>query len=378
MNKPKLVLTPVGALIVNRLTQDEKPLWDSVQKEDLLAIREGQAKGQEALEQKVVTRLKTLNLNSEEGLQQASPEIKSLAKIGIGPEDQIVLYASETPDGILSARIVHDFAEQVWECTSTLEVITGLQVKDAGRFRSVGVLRYVQSIVKLIDNPNNRYGREIILNATAGYKSLVPYTTLVGLLFQVQVQYIFETSSELLSLPPLPLDFDQQFFKQVEPLSASCSTRNEKNCMSDEARLFDTNILVHAYTISDERKHAIALALVERVWAGEEAATTLQNLCELFFVVTRKVAKPIAPAAAESVLRGILLGSQWTVFDRTPGTVFKAIEFVRLSRTHFWDALIAACRLEHGVHTIVAENERDFKKIPGLTIINPFKRVRPV
>src|SRR6058998_3602722 len=86
------------------------------------------------------------------------------------------------------------------------------------RFRSVGVLRYVQGIVKLIDNPNNRYGREIILNATAGYKSLVPYTTLVGLLFQVPVQYIFETSSELLSLPPLPLDFDQQFFKQVEPL----------------------------------------------------------------------------------------------------------------------------------------------------------------
>lgn len=218
MNKPKLILTPVGALIVNRLSRDEKSLWDSASKEDLLAIREGQAKGQKALEQKVVTRLKTLDLTTEEGLQQASPEIKSLVKIGVGPEDQIVLYASETPDGILSARIIRDFAKQVWECTPTLEVITGLQVKDAGRFRSVGVLRYVQSIVKLIDNANNRYGREIILNATAGYKSLVPYTTLVGLLFQVPVQYIFETSSELLSLPPLPLDFDQQFFKQIEPL----------------------------------------------------------------------------------------------------------------------------------------------------------------
>lgn len=101
MNKPKLILTPVGALIVNRLTQDEKPLWGSVQKEDLPAIREGQAKGQKALEQKVVTRLKTLDLTTEEGLQQASPEIKSLVKIGVGPEDQIVLYASETPDGIL-------------------------------------------------------------------------------------------------------------------------------------------------------------------------------------------------------------------------------------------------------------------------------------
>jgi predicted nucleic acid-binding protein len=58
--------------------------------------------------------------------------------------------------------------------------------------------------------------------------------------------------------------------------------------MNGEGRLFDTNILVHAYTISDERKHEIALTLIERVWEGEKAATALQNLCEFFFVVTRK------------------------------------------------------------------------------------------
>jgi predicted nucleic acid-binding protein len=147
--------------------------------------------------------------------------------------------------------------------------------------------------------------------------------------------------------------------------------------MSDEARLFDTNILVQAYTISDERRHEIALPLIERVWAGEEAATTLQNLCEFFFVVTRKVAKPISPSTAESVLRGILSGSQWTVIDRTSETVFKAIELVRVHRAPFWDALIAACMLEHDVHTIVTENERDFKKIPGINVFNPFKKARP-
>lgn len=146
--------------------------------------------------------------------------------------------------------------------------------------------------------------------------------------------------------------------------------------MSGEARLFDTNMFVQAYTVSDERKHEIALTLIERVWAGEEAATTLQNLCEFFFVVTRKVAKPISPSTAESVLRGILIGSQWTVIDRTPETVFKAIDLVKVHRAPFWDALIAACMLEHGVNTVVTENERDFKRIPGITVINPFKKVR--
>ena len=52
----------------------------------------------------------------------------------------------------------------------------------------------------------------------------------------------------------------------------------------------------------------------------------------------------------------------------------QAIELVKLYRAPFWDALIAATMLEHGIDTIVTENERDFKKIPGITIINLFQR----
>jgi len=144
--------------------------------------------------------------------------------------------------------------------------------------------------------------------------------------------------------------------------------------MSGNARLIDTNVLVHAYTIADDRKHRLALPLLERIWEGEEATTTLQNLCEFFFVATRKVAKPISATAAEAVIKGIVAGSQWRIIDRNTETVFKAIEMVRLYRTSLWDALIAACMLEHGVDAIVTENERDFKKIPGITVINPFKR----
>ena len=88
--------------------------------------------------------------------------------------------------------------------------------------------------------------------------------------------------------------------------------------MPDEDRLFDTNIPVHAYTVSDERKHRTAMALVESVWEGGRATTTLQNLCEFFVVLTRKVAKPIPPAEAELIIHGILAASQWRVIDRGP------------------------------------------------------------
>ena len=143
--------------------------------------------------------------------------------------------------------------------------------------------------------------------------------------------------------------------------------------MAVEARVIDTNILVHAYTVADERKHQTASSLVERVWAGEGGTTTLQNVCEFFFVVTRKVARPVPVAVAEAVVRGILTGSQWRVIDRSAGTVVKAIEVVRVYRAKFWDALIAASMLEHGVGTIVTENEQDFRRIPGITVVNPFK-----
>ena len=143
--------------------------------------------------------------------------------------------------------------------------------------------------------------------------------------------------------------------------------------MTGEPRLIDTVVLVHAYTVSNDERHGVALGLIERVWGGEEATTTLQNLCEFFFVVTRKVEKPISPSAAETIVKGILTATQWRVIDRGPETFFKAIELVKRHRASFWDALITACMLENGIHTIVTENERDFNTIPGVTVINPFK-----
>lgn len=143
--------------------------------------------------------------------------------------------------------------------------------------------------------------------------------------------------------------------------------------MSGEPRLIDTVVLVHAYTVSNDAKHRVALSLIERVWGGEEASTTLQNLCEFFSVVTRKVEKPIPASDAEIIIKGILTATKWRVLDRSPETVFKAIELVKLHRAPFWDALIAACMIENQIFVIVTENERDFKRIPGITVTNPFK-----
>ncbi len=53
----------------------------------------------------------------------------------------------------------------------------------------------------------------MILNPTGGFKALVPYTVLVGMLKRASCRYIFEQSEALLDLPPLPIQLDRAPFE---------------------------------------------------------------------------------------------------------------------------------------------------------------------
>ena len=132
--------------------------------------------------------------------------------------------------------------------------------------------------------------------------------------------------------------------------------------MTAGERLFDTNILVHAYVHLETRKHTAAQVLVLDVWKDGGGLTTLQNLCEFFHVATSKIERRMPADKAGSIVKEILSSTKWHVLDRGAGTVIQAVELAVLHHTSFWDALIAACMLDHGIHTIVTENERDFRK----------------
>ena len=143
--------------------------------------------------------------------------------------------------------------------------------------------------------------------------------------------------------------------------------------MTDGEKLIDTNVLVHAYVLLDPKKQASAREVILPIWQQGRGLTTVQNLCEFIFVATRKVKQPMAPDLAGSIVREFFRSPKWRVLDRGEETVVQAVELVKQHRIPFWDALIAACMLEHHVNVIVTENERDFKRIPGITVNNPFK-----
>jgi CRISPR/Cas system-associated protein Csm6 len=104
----------------------------------------------------------------------------------IDSSDRIVLLASDTDDGHCCALAVEKYLKHHWPgiLTEVLK-IRGLQVRDAKSFSQEGVVEFVKTILEKA----NSYGAEnLILNPTAGFKALVPYTVLLGMLKGIKCQ----------------------------------------------------------------------------------------------------------------------------------------------------------------------------------------------
>ncbi len=61
-----------------------------------------------------------------------------------------------------------------------------------------------------------------------------------------------------------------------------------------------------------------------------------------------------------------------TIFDITPDVITHCVNIRRNKKVKTPDAIIAATALAHGF-TFITNNEKDFSRIKGLKIVNPFK-----
>ncbi len=145
-----------------------------------------------------------------------SAEIHSLARMGLNATDTVVLFSSETPDGQVCAGALKRYLEQARPgLFCRIKVIPGLQVTDAQRFRTNGVLNFTKEVLRVIDASGPGY---CVLNPTGGFKSLVPYTVLIGMIKGVPAKYIFEQSSALIPLPAMPVEFARTRIEPIRPL----------------------------------------------------------------------------------------------------------------------------------------------------------------
>lgn len=136
-------------------------------------------------------------------------------------------------------------------------------------------------------------------------------------------------------------------------------------------RLIDTNILVYAYDKSDLKKHKLAKEVVKAAWLTQSGVLSIQNLAEFYSIITRKIQKPVSTSQAKQIILDLSEGFE--ILKYSEQTIISAINNQMIYKIPFWDSLIVATMEENSIDTIITENEKDFKKVEWLNVINPFR-----
>lgn len=143
--------------------------------------------------------------------------------------------------------------------------------------------------------------------------------------------------------------------------------------MKDEF-LIDTNILVYAFDESDLKKQRIARKLIMNCLKNKiPLAISTQNLAEFFRVMTLKVDNKQEPNKIREIVNDFIMIKDFRKISYNENTLIKAIDISIKFNSDFWDSLISATMIENQIFFIYTENIDDFRRISGITSVNPFK-----
>lgn len=198
-------------------------------------------------------------VNPEIVLSKASAELNSLIHILKEEKtrsDQLHFLATATPDGALAARIVADFSKEYFNVeTVKVHLIEGLQVNDGQMFQRDGVRNLISTIYIIIkDAPQGTYRR--VFNPTGGFKGLVPYLTVIGMIEpNIELRYIYEQSASMITLGRIPLQFNFDLLADSYPALKRCREdyileKELKQLLKLEAQ--ESLVQHHAWSLFDQ------------------------------------------------------------------------------------------------------------------------------
>ncbi len=140
--------------------------------------------------------------------------------------------------------------------------------------------------------------------------------------------------------------------------------------MKDEI-FYDTNVLYYAYDLSEPEKRNTCKLLISKVFMGEaKGVISNQILVELYNALTRKL--DVKSNTAKVIVESFITSTNWLKISYNHITVQAALDTSKAFRAPFLDSLITETMKENGLTQITTENEKDFARIPGIKIHNPF------
>lgn len=152
-----------------------------------------------------------------EVFRKCSAELNSLYHIQPVPGkvkgDKVVLIATRTPVGLLCSGLLEQTLADIEINSDKVKISVdepiypeGLGKANDSTFVTDGLPNFISDLSRQIQNHSEDY--EVILVPTGGYKSLIPYATLAGILHGKEIKYIYEESDKLMSLPFMPINLD--------------------------------------------------------------------------------------------------------------------------------------------------------------------------
>ena len=132
-------------------------------------------------------------------------------------------------------------------------------------------------------------------------------------------------------------------------------------------KFLDTNIFIYAEDKDDLTKYQIALDVIEERTKESDAVISMQVLAEF----SSQMAGVMLPNEINDRIADYQ--NSFQILSYSINEIRMANEFFENYKIHFFDALIAATMKANNIDTIITENEDDFKRIPWLKVINPFK-----
>lgn len=135
--------------------------------------------------------------------------------------------------------------------------------------------------------------------------------------------------------------------------------------------LIDTNVLFYAFTNQEPAKRIKALNIMNEKIKNKEIILSIQNIIELTRILKEKSLEKISDERIGEYIQKLEQASEIIYYK--PETIIKANKINSEYNIPYFDAILIATMQDNQIKEIVTENTKDFKKIPWLTIINPFK-----
>uniref|UniRef100_A0A7V4WM13 CRISPR system ring nuclease SSO1393-like domain-containing protein n=1 Tax=Candidatus Caldatribacterium saccharofermentans TaxID=1454753 RepID=A0A7V4WM13_9BACT len=215
----KKVITTVGISLLENCVAETKAIETHYKALGDLGSAGGSYEGEEERVKRVKDAVigwleREFRLSREE---HTCAEVKSLIKLQSELKDDLEVYllCSDTILGRLAGEILWEKlkeAKPLKSITPRLPVIVkDLQVADRRRF-IMGVRNLIREIYRIGEG----YWGNVVINITGGFKSTIPYLSMLGQVNRCPVYYVFEDAETLIRIPSCPLSVDWEVFEKHE------------------------------------------------------------------------------------------------------------------------------------------------------------------